>query len=412
MPRHLASLPEGQRPSDYVSVGVLAKYCPRSVVDDALEATGRQSQRQRELPAHLMVYYIMALGLYMHVSSKEVLATLLQGLNSMLGRKHPLHVPGYSAISKARTRLGEEPMRLLHDRLVRPVATRATVGAFHGEWRLVSIDGSCLEMAESEKNAAYFGKPSGSGQTRSCPQLRFVCLVESGTHILMNSKIGPYRTSEAALAKQVVEHLDPTMLCLADRLFYSYALWQKAASTGAQLLWRVKADLTLPCLKTYKDGSYLSELPKPRGCHDAPVRVRVAEYSLEEVSSSEPSYRVITTVLRPGKLPAKDMARLYHERWEIENALDELKVHLKGARVNLRSKLPELVRQEFYGLMMTHCAVRALMHEAAVSVGRDPDTVSYVHSVNVIRRWLPDVVASPPPVPTADAPMDDGGHPQ
>jgi hypothetical protein len=186
------------------------------------------------------------------------------------------------------------------------------------------------------------------------------------------------------------------MLCLADRFFYSYTLWQKAVTTGAELIWRVKKNLTLPRLQELEDGSYLSRLPAPSS-EDPEIRVRVVEYTLPNIEDAEPLYRVITTLLDPKRAPAEEVAALYHERWEIENALDELKTHLKGPKVTLRSKLPELVEQEFYGFMMTHYAIRALMHEAALHAARDPDELSYTHAINVVRRWLPWVVSLPPP---------------
>jgi len=399
MARSHGVLPGGSRVTDHISLGVLAKYFPRAEVDKVLAESGKQSQRQRHLPAHVMVYYTMALGLHMQVSCEEVLRLLVLAFKWLLGSDEQVPVASPSAISRARERLGKAPVRLLHDRLVKPVAKRATKGAFYGRWKLVSLDGSTMEVPDSRANAGHFGKPDGSGQNRSYPQLRFVSLVENGTHILMASHLGPYTTSEIVLGAEVIKALDKHMLCLADRLFYSYQLWQQAVETGAQLVWRVKKNLTLPCLKVLEDGSYLSQLPAHRGSQDKKILVRVVEYTLNGLEDAEPLYRVITTIVDPRQATAAELAALYHERWEIENALDELKTHLRGAKLRLRSLLPELVEQEFYGLMMTHYAVRALMHEAALHSGRDPDELSYVHAVNVIRHWLPLIVASPPPAP-------------
>jgi hypothetical protein len=172
-----------------------------------------------------------------------------------------------------------------------------------------------------------------------------------------------------ALAKGVLIWLGPGMLCLADRYFFSFELWNQARATGAELLWRIKKNLRLPCEKRLA-GRFVSELdlPLPAG-PAAPtngVVVRVIDYRLEGVAGAEPIYRLVTTILDPEKAPAPELAALYHERWEIETALDELKTHLRGARIVLRSKTPDLVRQEFYGLMMAHFAIRGLMHEAAL----------------------------------------------
>ena len=189
------------------------------------------------------------------------------------------------------------------------------------------------------------------------------------------------------------------MLCLADRNFFGFDLWKKACKTGADLLWRVKKNLRLPCEKRLPDGSYLSTIygsdkNRRQGAHG--IRVRVIEYTLEGVADAEPLYRLLTTILDWEQAPAGDLAALYHERWEIETALDELKTHLRGSKIVLRSKTPDLVRQEFYGLMMTHFAVRGLMHEAALKAGEDPDRLSFLHAVRVVRRKLPHFVAIPP----------------
>jgi len=208
-----------------------------------------------------------------------------------------------------------------------------------------------------------------------------------------------YETGETTLAKQVVGSLTKGMLCLADRNFFGFDLWQKARSTGAELLWRVKKNVRLVPCERFDDGSYLAKIypsEKDRRNDSNAVTVRVIEYRLVGVPDAEPVYRLVTTILDPRQAPANKLAALYHERWEVETALDELKTHLRGSKIVLRSKTPELVRQEFYGLMMAHFAVRGLMHEAAISSDLDPDELSFVHAVRVIRRKLPIFVAIPP----------------
>jgi IS4 transposase len=189
------------------------------------------------------------------------------------------------------------------------------------------------------------------------------------------------------------------MLCLADRQFFGFALWQQARATGADLLWRIKKNIRLPCEQRLPDGSYLSQLCA--GEHDRrhktnSVPVRVIAYRLDGVEGAEPLYRLVTTLLDPDQAPARELAALYHERWEIETALDELKTHLRGPRIVLRSKTPDLVRQEFYGLMMAHFAIRGLMHEAALRADADPDRLSFLHAVRVVRRKLAAFAALPP----------------
>ena len=308
-------------------------------------------------------------------------------------------VAGKSGISQARTRLGAEPLHRLHDQVVRPVATRATRGAWYRQWHLVSLDGSCLEVADTEENRTAFGRPGASRGASAFPQVRFVALVENGTHVLFGARLGRYEEGETMLARQALLALRPGMLCLADRQFFGHALWQAAAATGADLLWRVRRNLRLPREVQLADGSYLTTIypgEKDRRHKAEGVQVRVVEYRLEGVADAEPLYRLVTTILDPAAAPAAELAALYHERWEIEGALDELKTHLRGARMVLRSKTPELVRQEFWGLLLAHFAVRGLMHEAALRADEDPDRLPFLHAVRVVRRKLPLFVALPP----------------
>ena len=224
-------------------------------------------------------------------------------------------------------------------------------------------------------------------------------LLESGTHILWAARMDKYKTDEITLASAVVPALRQGMLCLADRFFPSYQLWHQAAQTGADLLWRVRKNVRLDIDQRLPDGSYLSRTYRStsdRRKGRKALVVRVIEYRLPDVPGAETIYRLITTILDPKLAPAQELAALYHERWEIETALDELKTHLRGAQIVLRSKTPELVQQEFYGLLMAHFAIRGLMHEAALQANEDPDRLSFVHAVHVVQRRLPRYVAIPP----------------
>ena len=310
-----------------------------------------------------------------------------------------LKVAGNSGISQARTRLGWEPLRQLHDEVVKPIAVASTRGAWYRGWRLVSLDGSSLAVADEQANDEAFGRPGASRGSSAYPQIRFVCLVENGTHVLFGTQMAAYRIGEIPLAKAVLGALRKGMLCLADRGFFGFEMWQQGLATQAQLLWRVKHNSRLPCDKRLADGSHLSRIypcDKDRRHQTHGRSVRVIEYHLHGVAGAEPSYRLVTNMLDPAQAPAHELAALYHERWEIETALDELKTHLRGANIILRSKTPDLVRQEFYGLLMAHFAVRALMHEAALKAGEDPDRLSFLHAVRVVRRKLPAFHAIPP----------------
>ncbi|MCC2614518.1 IS4 family transposase [Neorhizobium petrolearium] len=229
--------------------------------------------------------------------------------------------------------------------------------------------------------------------------MRFVSLVENGTQVLFASQMAGCATSEVTLAKAVLACLEPDMLCLADRSFFGFELWSLARDSGANLLWRVRKNMRLSPDKRLPDGSCLSRIyrcerdwrHKTNG-----VQVRVIDYRLDGVTGAEPIYRLVTSLLDHEEAPAKELAALYHERWAIETSFDELKTHLRGARIVLRSRTPDLVRQEFYGLIMAHFAIRGLMHEAALSADEDPDRLSFIHTVRVIRRKLTVFAAIPP----------------
>ncbi len=398
MARVPAGLPAGVRVTDHISLGVIARAFPPERVQQVLAETGKASERERDLPAHVMVYYAIAMALYMGSSTREVLRCLLEGLRWLWGTE-AVKVAGKSGISQARSRLGEAPLRRLYEQVVQPVATRATKGAWYRGWRLVSLDGSSLDVADTAENGVAFGYPGASRGASAFPQLRFVTLVENGTHVLFGARLGCCADGETTLAHGVLPAFRPGMLCLADRYFFGYALWRAAAATGADLLWRVKGNLHLPRAAMLGDGSYLSVVypsEKDRRHATNGIQVRVVEYRLEGVADAEPLYRLITTILDPAQAPAADLAALYYERWEVEGALAELKTHLRGAQVVLRSKTPDLVRQEFWGLLLAHFAVRGLMHEAALRADEDPDRLSFLHAVRVVRRKLPLFAAFPP----------------
>jgi len=409
MARTVAELPKGARITDYVSLGVIAKTFPAERVREALAETGKASKRQRDLPAHVVVYYVIALALYMHVSCREVLRCLLEGIRWLMGPAAKIKVSGRAGIAQARVRLGSDPIERLHDELVVPIGVkgrkRTTQGTWYRKWRLVSIDGSTLDVADTSKNDEAFGRPGASRGKTAFPQVRFVCLAENGTHVLFGSRLGGYHTGEITLAKDVIGRLRRGMLCMADRNFFSFALWKVAGATGADLLWRLKKSLKLPCLKRFGDGSYLTKVyasEKDRRHDRNGILARVIEYALDGVPDAEPLYRLVATILDPKAAPAKELAALYEDRWKIETAFDEFKTHLRGAKIVLRSKRPDLVRQEFYGLMMAHFAVRGLIHEAALKADEDPDRLSYAHAVRVVRRKLPFFVAfSPSPKESA-----------
>lgn len=392
------TLSSGGRIAEHMSIGVLARSYPRDRIRSILDRGGFQSQRVRDLPAEVVVYYVIALGLFMAVSTGEVLRCLVEGLR-WLGSGRCLRLAGKSAISQARSRLGAEPLKALWEETARPLAAAKSKGAFYRCWRIMAIDGSTLDVPDTAENLAHFGKQSASRGEAAFPQLRFVALVECGPHVLLAAASGGYATSEDALAAQVIPRLQRGMLCLADRLYATYPLWKKAMATGAHLLWRARSNGVLAVEQELEDGSYLSRIypsPKARRHRKEGIRVRVIDYQLPGVEDAEPFYRLLTTLLDPREAPAGELAPLYPQRWEIEGIFDELKTHLRGGQVVLRSKTPVLVEQEFYGLLLAHRAVRALMNEAAEKEKIDPDVLSFTHSLRVIRRKLANTPALSP----------------
>jgi hypothetical protein len=369
-----------------------------------LADTGRQSRRQRQLPARLMVYYVIALALYAQVSYGEVLRCLLEGLRWLrLGGADP-DLADKSAITKARTRLGADPLKQLFQRVARPLAEPGTPGAWYGGHRLVSLDGTTIDLPDAPALDQRFGRPAASRGASSFPQLRLLTLTETGTHAIFAATFGPYDAGEVRLAPELLQQLQPGMLCLADRAFVGFELWRTATTPGADLLWRVRKNQRLPCRQRLSDGSYLSCLyasPKHRR-HDAGgVTIRVIDYRLEGVPDAEPLYRLITTLLDPIEAPAAELAALYHERWESEGTFAELKVSLPGERLMLRSRRVDLAEQELYGLLLAHFALRRLMHEASRQASCDPDSLSFLRTVRIVRRHLPFHAAfSPVPAPS------------
>lgn len=233
----------------------------------------------------------------MQASYREVLRCLLEGLQWMSGPEIPLKVTGKSGISQARTRLGSAPLQQLHDQVVGPIAQPETRGAWYRAWRLVALDGSTFDVADTRENVKAFMRPAASRGRRAYPQLRFVSLVESGTHVLFGTAIGPYREGETTLAHRVVARLRPGMLCLADRLFFGWRLWIAAQATGADLLWRLKRNARLPVEAGLPDGSYLSTvyLSDRDGRHRTNgTLVRVIDYRLAGIPDADPLYRVVT----------------------------------------------------------------------------------------------------------------------
>jgi Insertion element 4 transposase N-terminal/Transposase DDE domain len=391
MPRAGWVKPESdQRLSDHISIGVLTRTYPGTLVDRVLAGCGRVESRRRLLPARVMVYYAMALALFSESSYEEVMRNLVEGLDWSSGWQRPWRVPTQVAISKARARLGAEPMRVLYGEAVAPLADpNKDEAAFLAGLRLMAIDGTTLDLADTPANDAAFGRPgSGRGEGRAAyPQLRAVGIAECGTHAICDVALGPIKQSEGSLAASLWRSLRPGMLLLADRGFWAFQAWQAARATGAELLWRVRSNLILSVDEVLPDGSYHSRIYDSSDRQRAePVAVRIVEYELTDPALGSERYRLATTITDPERASATELAACYPKRWEFETALDELKTHQRGPRLVLRSKTPDGVYQEVWGYLLVHYAIRALMHEVAIETGHQPDRLSFTRSLRVVRR--------------------------
>jgi Insertion element 4 transposase N-terminal/Transposase DDE domain len=407
------SRPSG-RLTDHIGLGVLAARFHRDLLEEVINATGCREKRKRLLPAHVMIRYVIAMGLYFDESYEEVMRLLVGSLRAMGSWVDDWQVPTSAAISQARARLGVAPLAQLFERAARPVATSGTKGAWLARRRLMAIDGTTLDVADTPDNVARFGRLGSGPKASAYPKLALTALAECATHAIVAAEFGGCRTGERTQAAALARYAEPDMLILADAGFYSWQLWDAYAATGADLAWRVGASVSVASVRWLPDGSYLALIFKPglrtaqRQALQAQARaggdvdadlarlVRVVEYEVPNRNPDGELIVVITTVLNPYELPAIDLAGAYQQRWEEESALDELKTHLRDAGGVLRSKTPDLVEQEMWGLLLAHYGIRALICDAADEAGYDPDRLSFLRTVRVVRRQVTDQAALSP----------------
>jgi hypothetical protein len=358
--------PVVERLSDRIAMGVLTSTYPPALVDQVVAEAGRREERQRLLPARVVVWLVLAMALFSGQAYEEVARLLAGGLGWARRWRQWFRVPSTPAIAKARARLGPEPLELLFRRSAGPLATEETRGAWYRGLRVLSLDGTTLEVPDTPANAAAFGRPPHSrGEQAAFPQVRLLAVAECGTHAIIQATIGSFTSGEVT----------------------------QATATGAALVWRTKTNAVLPVVQPLADGSYLSQIVAAsdhRHRRD-PITVRVVEYTLgkDPGRPAKPTpYRLLTSILDPRKAPAAELAALYHQRWEFETALDELKTHQRGPGVVLRSKSPDMVTQELWGMLLVHHAIRRLMHQAALAVDVDPDRLSFTRSLRIVRRQV------------------------
>ncbi|HEX4255310.1 MAG TPA: IS4 family transposase [Streptosporangiaceae bacterium] len=406
------------RLTDWVSLGVLASSVPRDAVDAAIAVHGRGAKRSDgKLPPHVMVYFVLAMALFAGEDYEEVAARLAGTLAGWGCWDSAWTVPTSGGITQARQRLGAEPLAELFGQVAVPVAGQLTRGAFLGPWRLMAIDGFEWDAPDTAANVAGFGYGGSAGHATPFPKVRVVTVSECGSHAVVDAEMGGTKAAEQAMARVLYRRLEPGWLLLADRNFYSFADWQAAADGGAELLWRVTSRLGLPVLEVLPDGSWRSVLISPK-IHREQTRarltgqaragqpldpgqavpVRVIEYDVpdRDGSGTGETIRLITTISDPAAAPAPVLAQTYHQRWEHETGNDQIKTCLRGPGRVLRSKRPDMVRQEIYGYLLAHYAISALICRAATEADIDPDRVKFLRTVRVVRRALADPAAFSP----------------
>ena len=392
------------RLEDRISVGALARAFPREAVEEAVGAAGARELRNRMLPAWLTVYFVLGLALFMDMGAGRVMRRLA-GTLAWAGRGVTVVIPSEEALSNARARLGSAPLRLLFEKAAGPLAEPGSPGAFWRGLRLVSLDGTTLDMQDTEANWVRFGgpstkEPSGKKLRGAFPQARLLALAECGTRALIAACCGAYSSGEKTLARQLLPRLAAGMLLLADANFACYELWRDAAAAGAELVWRAGAQLSLPVDAVLADGTYLSRLKAPRhlrkqGASD--ITVRVIEYHLKDTAGEvTETFTLITTLTSPETAPARELAELYHARWEIETALGAFKTGMKGAGIVLRSKTPDGAEQEIWALLCAYHAIRELICAAAALTHASPLRISFASALDTVRQPVGNPGAFPP----------------
>jgi Insertion element 4 transposase N-terminal/Transposase DDE domain len=409
---------ESSRPwgrlTDHIGLGVLSARFDRDLLEEVVNRTGRREKRSRRLPAHVMIRYVIAMGLFFTESYDEVMRRLVGNLRKLGCWVDDWQVPTKSAITQARQRLGVEPVKALFERACVPLATTATKGAWLARRRLMAIDATSFDVADTDANAERFERMGSGPNASAYPKLHVAALAECGSHAIVGAVLGGCRTGERTLVADLAASVGPTMLVLADAGLYSYELFGRFAATGADLAWRIGASVSVGHLRWLADGSYLALIYTPglsatrrarlveqaKAGHDIPADlarlVRVVEYTVPERNPDGELLVVITTILDPLELPALDLAEAYHQRWEEESALDEIKTDLRGRGEVLRSKTPDLIEQQLWGLLLAHYAIRALLLDAADPAGYDPDRMSFIKGVRVVRRQVTDQAAITP----------------
>src|SRR5260370_21388487 len=363
----------------------LKQIIPCSTIKPILKRGGRQQRFCPRLPNWFMVWFVIGLGLCACDGYRQIFRWLQP--------HRRCGTPGRSTLCAARQRLGVAPLRCLARQVIRLLATERTPEAFCRGLRLMAIDGFVVDIPDTPVHARIFGRPGGR-PPGAFPQARVVALCELGTHVMWRCLIKPRRCGEVPMAAYLLRWLQRGMLLLWDRGFLSYRNVLQVQQRQAHLLARAKTNLVFRPVRRFPDRSYLAKLyPSPRHRaqdHDGIV-VRIIEYTFRDPSrpGSGERHRLVTTLCDWRSDPAKTLILLYHQRWEEELAIDELKTHQQQRPV-LRSQTPAGVVQEIDSLLLGHHVVRKLMFEAATRQGITPRQLSFTNTLKILRCRLPE----------------------
>jgi hypothetical protein len=379
---------------DELTVEAIGRAVPMTEIKAVIEETGTQHVRERKLHMVAVVFLVIAMGIYTRLSIGDVMGKLAQGLRFIW--RDPSHrLPKDSALTYRRYQLGARPLVRLFHRVCRPMTTPETRGAFLFGLRIMAIDGTIEDVADTPANAAVFGRHHGGRGDSAFPQLQGVYLAECGAHAIVDAGFWPYRVSERVGGFRMLRSVGPGMLVMWDRGFHEYDMLVRARRRGAHVLSRLPAHVKPQQTRRLPDGSYLAYLRPSdyrRRKQGERLLVRMVEYTITDpaLPGYGETHRLVTTLLDPQTCPALDLAWAYHERWEIEVVIDEVDTHQRLVGRPLRSLKPVGVIQELYGLLIAHYAVRFLMHEAARQADLDPDQLSFVHALRVIADAIPE----------------------
>jgi hypothetical protein len=386
--------------SQELKLEVLEQVLPIERIKAVLASENRFEQRERKLNMVVTVLMLIVMHFYSNVSMGEAMRKASKGLRYVWPDAE-YEVAGASALSYRRYQLGARPLAALFHQVCQPLATVETTGAYLFGLRLMAIDGTVEDVADTPANVAAFGRHHGDRGDSAFPQIQGVYLVECGTHAVVDAGFWPCHTSERVGGFRLLRGLGPGMLVMWDRGFHDFDMVAQAHATGAEVLARLPSHVKLKPVRTCADGSFLAYL-RPSDYHrhknGTQLLVRIIQYTIKDpaLPGFGETHRLVTTLLDAERYPALDLACAYHERWEIELVIDEIDTHQRLTGRPLRSLKPVGVIQELYALLIAHYALRALMHQAALHAAVDPDRISFVHALEVLRDAIAEFQMTAP----------------